>query len=426
MAGPGSTFSALQDALMIQYDKEFRGVISWSKGTLAAMITKVKSGGLKPSIPVRSGVSPAVSSTFLNSQVQAQTTFTKVEQFTPSWTKKYGTAQIDGMLMAAASTDKGAIYDKFCAQLDGILEGTMQQFSRDVYGNGYGCYGKVAATGVQTLASTRLKLANPEDIVNFQAGQKLILAASDTAAARSSGAEVTVAGIEDLVNGYITLAVALATTLSDADYGDSIYVSGNRGVGASPTQLCLNGLDGWFPTTIPSTTDWASGVDRSTDANLRGQIIDLSTSTKNMEEAWIDAVTASVRLGGKPGKLTGFTNNTNYKAVTLLGMSKFRPVTVDGPYGIGFQGVKIFTDNGEIKIMPDRFCPVQRSYLLDLSTVKYYGVGTAEVPMFLDHDGVGKVLRMTDADAVEARVGYYGCMGVNCPVVNVVLVHSTT
>ena len=426
MAGPGSTFANVTDALTLNYDKPFKGKVEWSHGALAAMLTKTKGGGLNCVVPIRSGVSPAVSSTFTDAQTKATTQYTKVEQFLPPWTKKYGVAQIDGLLMAAASADKGQLFDKFCAQIDGIMDGTMQQFSRDVYGNGYGAYGKVAATGVQTLASTRLKLANPEDIVNFQRGQSLILAASDTAAARTSGTPVVVTGIEDLQLGYITLAANLATTLSDATYGDSIYVLGNRGVGASPTQLCLNGLDAWFPTTVPSTTDWATGVDRSADANLRGTIIDASTSTSNMEELVIEAVTSSSRFGGSPERMVFFTNNTNYKKMILLGMSKFRPTTTKGPYGIGFQGVKVFTDAGEITVQPDRFCPVQRSYLLEMSTIKYIGVASASVPDFLIHDENGHVLRMTDADAVECRVGYYGAMACNKPVVNVVVIHSTT
>jgi hypothetical protein len=426
MAGPGSTFSALNDALALQYDREFRGVIEWSKGTLAAMIRKTVASGLTTAIPIRSGVSAAVSSTFANAQTQSQTVFTKVEQFLPSVTKKYGVAQIDGLLLRAAKQEKGRVFDNMCQQIDGINDGVMQSFSWGVYGNGYGSIGRVgtAAQG-ETLASTRLVLANPEDVVKFVPKMKIILAASDTAAARTTGTACTVTGIENLELGYVTLAANLATTLSDATFGDFIYVEGDRGVGASPTQLCLNGLDGWFPTTVPSTTDWASGVDRSTDANLRGTIKDLSSSTMNAEDAIIEAVTASVRYGGNPTALTYFTNNTNYKKLTLLGMSKFRPTTVKGPYGVGFQGVKVFTDNGEIPVMADRFCPVQRSYLLDMSSIKYYGVGSAEVPMFIDDDGAGKILRMTDADAVECRVGYFGYIGCNNPVVNVVVVHAT-
>ncbi|HET7036583.1 MAG TPA: hypothetical protein VFI42_12945 [Thermomicrobiaceae bacterium] len=427
MAGPGSTFSALNDALALQYDREFRGVIEWSKGTLGAMIKKVVATGLTTAIPVRSGVSAAVSATFANAQTQAQTVFTKVEQFLPPITKKYGVAQIDGLLLRAAKQEKGRVFDNMCQQIDGINDGVMQSFSWGVYGNGYGAIGKVgtAAQG-ETLASTRLVLANPEDVVKFVPKMKLMTAQDDVSACRNGGATVTVLGIEDLQKGWVTLTGNLTAGIAAATFGDSLYVEGDRAVGATPTPLCLNGLDGWFPTTAPTTTDWATGVDRSNDANLRGTIIDLSTSTKNKEEAVIEAVTASVRYGGDANKLTYFTNNTNYKELTLLGMSKFRPTTVKGPYGIGFQGVKVFTDSGEIPVMPDRFCPVQRSYLLDMGTIKYYGVGSAEVPMFIDDDGAGKILRMTDADAVECRVGYFGYIGCNNPVVNVVVVHSTT
>src|SRR6185436_10986490 len=115
--------------------------------------------------------------------------------------------------------------------------------------------------------------------------------------------------------------------------------------------------------------------------------------------------------GGNPASMVYFTNNTNYKEILLFGTAKYRPDTTKGPYGISFQGIKIQTDNGEVKVQPDRYCPVKRSYLLDMTTVKFYGCGSAEVPRFIDDDGVGKILRMTDAAAVESRVGYYGTIG---------------
>ena len=88
--------------------------------------------------------------------------------------------------------------------------------------------------------------------------------------------------------------------------------------------------------------------------------------------------------------------------------------------------MKVQTSKGEIKVFDDPYCPVQRSYLVELESFKFYGCGSAEVPRFLDHDGSGQVLRLNDADAVQATAGYYCCTASNKPVVNVVIQHSTT
>lgn len=423
---PGGTLTTLADALMLNYDLAFRGKVGWSKGALGAMIPKVRWSGLKPIIPIRNANSPAVSNTFGVAQARAATStgITKVVQFAPTWYKKFGVAQIDSLLMAAASDNQGAVYDELCTQIDGIMNGTTHQFSTDVYRNGFGAIGTIDAT--TTIASTRLILKEPEDSVLFVQGMTLIAAPDDhTSAARNAGATMECAGVEDYEKGYITMTQNLSTAIAAIAVGDIVFPEGNRGTGASPVPTAINGMDAWFPATVTAGVDVASGVDRSTNALFRGTIIDATSSVKNKEDLALDAITASARYGGDPGKMVYFTNNTNYKEMLAFGSAKYRPDTTKGPYGISFQGIKIMTDSGEIKVQPDRYCPVKRSYLLDLSTVKFYGCGSAEVPRFIDDDGVGKILRMTDAAAVESRVGYYGCVGCNNPIVNVVVIHKT-
>lgn len=421
----GSSFANINDALMLNYDEPYRGKVGWSKGVLAGLIKKQKWSGLRPVIPIRSGSSPAVSSTHAVALAAASTKYTKIEQFLPSWTKKYGIAQIEGLVIAAASDNKGAIFDKYSAQLDGIMEGIMNQFSIEVYRDGFGSVGRIASDTV--LASTRLRLANPEDAVHFQRdGAYQISSANSTAVFRDAGAVGTCAGIEDLQKGWVTLTQNVNAAWPSVAVGDFIFIQGNRENSATPTPLTISGLDAWFPATVTAGVDFASGVDRSTDALLRGVVIDISTTTMNEEDAIFEATTASARYGGDLGEMMYFTNPTNFKKLMKLGQNRFRPTTVMGPYGVGFRGVKVQTDKGEIPVMPDPYCPVQRSYLLELESVKFYGCGSAEVPRFLDHDGSGQILRLNDQDAVQATAGYYGCIASNKPVVNSVVVHSTT
>lgn len=425
----GAAFAALNDALLLNYDLKFRGRVGWSKGALAGMIPKVRWSGLYPVIPIRNTASPAISADFATARtISSNTTgIVQVAQFKPQWYKKFGLAQIDGLLMAAASDSKGAVYDEMCGQIDGILEGTTHQFSTEVYRNGFGAIGVIDST--TTLASTRLILKNPEDSVLFVQGNRLQLSQSDHSdALKSSAATMEVAGIEDPEKGYITITTNISSAIAAAATGDFIFAQGNRQDSGTPSPVCLNGMDAWFPTTAPTTTDVASGIDRSKNALYRGTIIDGTSASKaslNEEDLMLEAITASARYGGNPEKMVYFTNNTNYKKVLRIGTAKFRPNTTKGPYGVSFQNIKILTDAGEIPVQPDPYCPVQRSYLLDLSTVKFYGCGSAEVPRFIDDDGAGKILRMGTENSVQCQVGYYGTIGVNRPIVNVVVVHST-
>ena len=426
----GSSFVNVSKALAVNYDRPFRGKVGWSKGALAGMMAKVVGQGITgPVIPIRSGNSPAVSSNFANAQAQAAIQFTKTEQFAPAWIKKYGLAQIDGLLMAAA-TSTGGLFDKFCVQLDGILDGVMNQFSTDIYRSGSGYVGRVgtAAQG-ETLASTTLVLANPEDIVHFSRGMRLQAAHTEFAALSDGANVVTVLGISSLGGGTLTLSGNLTAGLPSATFGDFLFIEGNHAA-SQVSVICIPGVDAWLPITPFAGTD-ATGAPRNTDALLLGTILDTTTATStiagaNKEDLCIEGITASARFGGNPEKMVYFTNPTNYKQLIQTGMSKFRPTVVKGPYGIGFQGARIMATEGEVMVMPDRYCPVQRSYLLDMSTWKYYGAGSAEVPRFLNADGVGEILRMTAEDSVESRVGYYGTIGCNSPVTNVVVVHSTT
>lgn len=426
----GSSFANNQKALAVNYDRPFRGKVGWSKGALAGMLTKVVGAGITgPVIPIRSGNSPAVSASFANAQAQAAIQFTKTEQFAPAWVKKYGLAQIDGLLMAAAQ-GSGGLFDKFCVQIDGMLDGVMNQFSADVYRSGSGYVGRIAtAAQGETLASTTLVLANPEDIVHFGKGMRLVASATEFGALKDAGAVVTVTGISALQAGTLLLSGNLTATITTATFGDFLFIEGNHAA-SQVSVSCLPGIDAWLPITPFAGVD-ISGAQRNTDALLLGTILDTTTATStvagaNKEDLCIEAITASARYGGNPEKMVYFTNPTNYKQLIQTGMSKFRPTMVKGPYGIGFQGARIMATEGEVMIMPDRYCPVQRSYLLDMSSWKYYGAGSAEVPRFLNADGVGEILRMTAEDSVESRAGYYGTIGCNNPPVNVVTVHSTT
>jgi hypothetical protein len=105
------------------------------------------------------------------------------------------------------------------------------------------------------------------------------------------------------------------------------------------------------------------------------------------------------------------------------GQGRYRPARIEGPAKIGFDGVVVETNYGNINAFSDRYCPRQRSYVVEMESWIVYGAGTSKIPDFLTQDG-NKILRLTDDDGVECRVGAYDAQGCNAPCHNVVVQHE--
>lgn len=421
-----ATFTNLTSALKRRYDDGFKGKVGWSKGPLAAMLAKKAWSGEFIPYPIRVGNSPAISADYTTAANKSEDTtygFTRVKQAQVPWITNYGRATIAGLLLRTASDKMGTFYDKFVAQIDGIMDGVMNRFSTHVYRNGFGCIGNISSG--TTLASTTLTLAKREDIVLFEVGMDIQFASADsTATFRNAGATLTVTAIQHNAGSLTTSANI--NTVTGVQTGDFIFPNGDRQNSATPTRRALMGLDAWMPTSAPAGGENFNNLgDRNNDGRLLGTVVDTTTGNfagASEEESLIIGVTEADRVGGKPR--AAFFNPTRYANLLKQGQGKFRPTRVDGPYGIGFDGVIVSTNYGDVRVFSDRYCPAKRAYILDMDTWQVYGAGTSAIPDFLDHDG-NKILRQTADDGVEARVGYYANMGTNAPINNVVIQFET-
>ena len=411
-----ATITTLAGALKRRYDDNFLGAVGWSKGPLAGMVKKVPWTGSNPVFSSRVGNSPARSATFsvVKTKSEAATGITTVNQFVLDWYRDYGRATIDGLLLAVAGDKLGSFYDKFVAQLDGIMDATAHSFAVKMYRAGFGMIGNISAT--TTIASTTLTLAVREDIVNFEKGMTLCLAATETGALRNSGATISVTAINPRL-GTLTLSGNISAGIAAAAQGDFIFCEGDH-VTAGTTRGCFTGLDAWFPVVDPSASENFYGVDRSTDGRQIATVVDASAGMSE-EEALITAVAETSRYAGT-GQKKAFFNPTRYANLMLQAQSRYRPATVKGPSGIIYTGAAVNTANGEIEVYSDPYCPRERGYVVQMDTCQVYVAGGAQVPHFLAHDG-NKMLRQTDDDGIEARVGYYATFGCDAPINNAVL-----
>ena len=74
--------------------------------------------------------------------------------------------------------------------------------------------------------------------------------------------------------------------------------------------------------------------------------------------------------------------------------------------------MEMYAPYGVVKIIPDKDCPVAVAYALQMDTWQLATIG--ETVGIIDSDG-NRVLRQSNADGVEVRVGFYGQLACSAP-----------
>lgn len=421
MAGIGGSFTNISNGLKRRFDQNFVNTIAWSKSKLAAMLIKTEGDGDKWTYGLQVGDSPSVSVDFQVAQSLATTdASTSLYQPQIDWFQEYGIARISGKAMRAAKSNMGGMFGKFSGQLDGMMRGVMRGFSSKIYRAGYGYVGNVDANnnGGLGLAQTVIVLGKPEDAINFEKGMLLQAAPTEsTGALRSAGATLKVASVQ-YQTGRVTCTGNLTAGIAGILAGDALFPKGNRQDSATPVRTCIPGVLAWGPLAQITATENFFNMDRSLDGRLQMTIIDATTGANNgasEEEAIIAGVTEARRWGGQ--NHTIFLNPTRMKNIITQGTARRRNVQIKGPLTIGFSAVALeMPSGGEAVLVDDPFCPVDLITGLDLKAFKYVGLGSNKIPEFIDDDGAGKVLRISDDDGVESRTGYYGTTAHNNPI----------
>jgi hypothetical protein len=84
-----------------------------------------------------------------------------------------------------------------------------------------------------------------------------------------------------------------------------------------------------------------------------------------------------------------------------------------GPAEIAFRGIMVNGANSMIKVFPDRNCQPNKGYLLQMNTWTLNSLGDA--PQILRYGDGLEMLRVSNADAGEVRIGYYANLATNAP-----------
>ena len=354
-------------------------------------------------LPMRVTNPQGASNTFSNAQ--AQKTASNYKKFSLTRVRDYSLASISTEAMLASESNAGAFLQLATAEIDGAIDTMKRRMGWSIYGDGSGAIGAIAASP-SVASTTTVTFANVENIVKIEVGQTVQFRSGATVRTFDG---TTTSGLVSAVNrdsGAFTVNVAY-TGGGTITANDTVNVVGDY-------NAKLSGLASWVPSTAPTATPFF-GVDRSIDTTRLGGIRVAGTG-KPIEEALIDAARRVGREGlGNPDYV--FTGFSRYASLDKSLGSKVRYKDVEVA-GISFRGIEVSGPQGTMTVIPDRDCPEDKMYLIDMSTWGLYSL--KEPIMLLNQDG-NKMLREASADALEVRVGGFFQVGNTSPGSNAVL-----
>jgi hypothetical protein len=377
--------------------------------TLAMMPKMTDAGGKYYPQPVQIGVSQGRSSSFSTAQTnQTSATF---REYLVTLASDYSLATLDNKTLLSARTDRQAFVNAAKVQVDGAIRSIKNSLGSALFRSGTGSIGQISSisTGVITLASAL-------DVVQFEIGMVIQANATDGGTPRAAlGYVISV----DRSAGTVTVSASLGGSAgSPASWAASDYLLVQGDVNAK-----ITGLAGWLPFTAPTSGDSFFGVDRSIDTvRLAGNRKD--ASNQSIEEGLQDFLTQIAINDGAPDYF--ITNPNSYVALQKALGSKAQIVELAAEMGkdyravVGFKALEIQMSGMTVKVLQDRNCPAQFGYALQMDTWKMISLGDA--PQILTYGAEGlEVLRVSNADAAELRVGYYANLVCNAPAYNGVI-----
>lgn len=388
------------------------------KAFFAMVPKKTDFGGEDLKVPIQYADTAGLSDTFADALANKNPSKTKAFKVTTGET--YGLFSIKGKTMMQSRGDANAFFTALDRESKSAMNGVARRVHVKMYRSYDGVIGQIHATS-GAVTGTTITLANRGQATCFEVGQKLCFAQTRTGALRDSGDVVTVAGVNrDL--GTVTTSEDLDATVTGIAQGDYIKVDGDH-------LVSCYGLEDWIPSAAPSSGESFFNVDRSVDTRLYGHRVDASTDGLNPLQAIIKAITRIGESGGSPTHAFCSFDVWN-KIVLLLGAQveyvKGAAKMPDGKGGwkqsteVSFRGVKVIGPDAEVEVYPDSACQYNTIWVLQLDTWTLHSTG--ECPMVLGLDN-NTVLRETNDDAYEGRVGSYYQLYSDAPGWNAVIIN---
>lgn len=377
-------------------------------------------GGRLYPIPAIIAPSAGVSPKFTNSKNNQAVP--KFVQFQITTSNIYSLATIENKLVQAAKTDKQAFVNAVKNSTDQAIAAASKFLALSMYRTNGGKLGEVSSlSGGGGSTVLTVTLTNRSDAANFEYGQAVNFSSAGTATTplvtASEGTTLVVKYVvaRDAVAGTIGVADAMGgTTAANSGYyvyatttahiiqtGDSITLDGTLDGTAANN---MYGLLSWLPTTTPASNDSFFGVNRSVDRQrLAGTYY--NGASKMVIEALSNHLALIAEAGGKPThQFMGFSS---YQAAVneIAQKAEVQYVDLKGrDINVSFEGVIMHGPRGKVVLVPDFAAPAGNAFTLNMDQWWLGSIGKA--PSVFNTDGL-PMLRVSDADQVELRVGSY-------------------
>lgn len=402
-----------QDALLKDYytDDKLKEQ-SYGENPFFAFIKKERgqmAGGRRYVQPIEYGHPGGASAGF--AEAMANGTSSKYEDFLIPRKRQYQKVEVDHELMFATGSQRES-FRKALDEFDRGLKGLGEKVGRRLYRTQGGAAGRMANSSV---AVDVIDLADKASVFNFHIDDIIQFSETDgTGSLRDSGDTVTVTEV-DHEEGTLTVSATLNVAIAAIGATDYIFQEGDY-------NACLAGLEDWLAVDDRATklaASFNSVVRAPSPVYLGGLYMD-GTGMGGLDEVII-------KLCGKLGKYGAKTshimaNPESLSDLELLSNSKMRIVAelntkVVGDSGdvlVGFSGYRAIVAGRSVKIYPDRNCPSNRLYALQLDTWTLWHTGN--LINWLGESYTGSKMKMSeDADSAEARLGSYMNLGCSAP-----------
>jgi hypothetical protein len=403
---------SFEEALKEHYHGQQVTDLVYKNRPLLALLPKyTKMGGRVMPVPVMSANPQNRSATFTSAQKTGaalgpnQYQPSQIQSFLLTRNRDYSIARVDGETLDASKGDSNAFMQAATAEIDGAMSAITRSLCHAAFRDGSGIVFDTAGGNVVVGATVQVNsvAALADQITGIEVGMLL----QDNAAVPTMQLLVTAVQRGGATPGFTATQVGGAGVPA---IGDQYIVVGDR-------NLKISGLEAWLPTLAPIPGDNFFGVDRSTDPTRLAGIRGVTGAT--VEQTLIDTASLIGREGGRPDYC--FMSFDRFSAlVNEIGAganSRIRYVKSDGEGPsekgkIGFEALELHAPYGTIKCIPDADCQPATAWLLQLDTWTMNSLG--QCPRILSHDG-NRLLRVTDADAIECRIGYYAQLSCKAP-----------
>lgn len=299
----------------------------------------------------------------------------------------YTVVRVPGEDIHASRSNKGAFIRLLESEIESGLLSHGQTLAQQAWGNQYGS-GTGIIGKVGSINSSTVTLTEASDAYSFHVGMSVgVHANADVDATGANFDEVLVVTNIDYGAGTVTFNAATGLTANDflyqADLGDATAMFGVRD---------------FIPLSAPSSTAFL-GVDRTVNVN----------ALSGHRQSWLGSIEETVK------KLDAKMRRRNTKAAMACWLSfnnmhrlemelQGRAYREDGSEKdalFGLPGLILNSPGGRIKFMADSFMHEDCGFLLDMDTWEMMHL--EGLPHIVQDDN-NRLLRVSDADSVEARI----------------------